>query len=159
MDTYKRKELITGVIMLGIGLIYLFLTINLPRRGGVDAAFVPYVLSAGLCVLGFFQLLASRTATADPHADEQDKTVVAPDYLTVLKTLGLIVIYTIFLESVGFVIMTALYLYLQFIVITPYTHRVNHLLYVAIAVITSAVIYVTFRQGFDLMLPIGLLDF
>lgn len=159
MDTYKRKELITGVVMLGIGLIYLFMTVNLPRRGGVDAAFVPYVLSAGLCVLGFFQLLASRTATPDPQADEPSETVVAPDYLTVLKTLGLIVIYTIFLESVGFLIMTALYLYLQFIVITPHTHRVNHLLYAAIAVISSAVIYVTFRQGFDLMLPIGLLDF
>ena len=46
MDTYKRKELLVGALMLGAGLFYLFLTINLPRKGFIDASTVPYVRAA-----------------------------------------------------------------------------------------------------------------
>ncbi|WP_313506270.1 tripartite tricarboxylate transporter TctB family protein, partial [Stutzerimonas kunmingensis] len=68
-------------------------------------------------------------------------------------------IYVVLLGPVGFPIMTALYLYLQFIVLTPVDHKVRHLPYAAIAVVTSAVIYLLFREAFDLLLPAGLLNF
>jgi len=68
-------------------------------------------------------------------------------------------IYVVLLGPVGFPIMTALYLYLQFIVLTPVNQKVRHLLYAAIAVVTSAVIYLLFREAFDLLLPAGLLNF
>ncbi|MNE90686.1 hypothetical protein D3C80_1882280 [compost metagenome] len=55
--------------------------------------------------------------------------------------------------------MTAIYLYLQFIVLTPVDHRVNHLAYALIALVTSAITYLLFREAFDLMLPSGLLPF
>ncbi|MFL9812838.1 tripartite tricarboxylate transporter TctB family protein [Stutzerimonas sp. VN223-3] len=160
MDTYKRKELLVGALMLGAGLFYLFLTINLPRKGTIDASTVPYVLSFGLCLLGVLQLLAARKATpaaADPDEDAGPGNDIPPDYPTVFKTLGLIAVYVALLQKVGFPIMTALYLYVQFIVITPREQKINHISYVVIAVITSTIIYYLFRQGFDLMLPTGFL--
>jgi len=160
MDTYKRKELLVGALMLGAGLFYLFLTINLPRKGAIDASTVPYVLSFGLCLLGVLQLLVARkarTPVVDPDEDAGPGTDAPPDYLTVFKTLGLIAVYVALLQTVGFPIMTALYLYAQFIVITPREHKINHISYIVIAVITSAVIFYLFRQGFDLMLPTGFL--
>jgi len=161
MDTYKRKELLVGALMLGAGLFYLFLTINLPRKGFIDASTVPYVLSVGLCLLGFLQLITA-TRASQPAADldeETDPTAgTAPDYPTVFKTLGLIAVYVALLDKVGFPIMTALYLYLQFIVITPREQKVRHGLYVVIALISSAAIFYLFRQGFDLMLPTGFLN-
>jgi putative tricarboxylic transport membrane protein len=157
MDTYKRKELLIGALMLGAGLFYLLLTINLPRKGFIDASTVPYVLAAGLCLLGVLQLLFARKATAPAVAP--DEPTSAPDYPTVFKTLALIALYVALLERVGFPIMTVLYLYAQFVVLTPQEQKANHLLYAAIAVVSSALIFITFRQGFDLMLPTGLLNF
>jgi putative tricarboxylic transport membrane protein len=160
MDTYKRKELLVGALMLGAGLFYLFLTINLPRKGFIDASTVPYVLSVGLCLLGVLQLLAARTATpsaADPDEDAGTGDNSPPDYPTVFKTLALIAVYVALLQKVGFPIMTALYLYVQFIVITPREQKINHISYIIIAVVTSAAIFYLFRQGFDLMLPTGFL--
>jgi len=156
MATYKRKEMLIGALMLGAGLFYLFLTINLPRKGSIDASTVPYVLAAGLCLLGVLQLFLSRKATAP--VVEPDEPASTPDYATVCKTLGLVAVYVALLESVGFPIMTALYLYAQFIVLTPLEQKANHLLYAVIALASSALIFVTFRQGFDLMLPTGLLN-
>lgn len=146
--------------MLGAGLFYLFLTINLPRKGFIDASTVPYVLSVGLCLLGILQLLAARNATP-PAASEEDDTgstdKAPPDYPTVFKTLGLIAVYVALLQTVGFLIMTIVYLYAQFIVITPREQKVNHISYIIIAVVTSSAIFYLFRHGFDLMLPSGFL--
>lgn len=159
MATYKKKELLIGALMLGAGLLYLFLTLNLPRKAFIDASTVPYVLSAGLCLLGILQLVHGckvKPPLADATSEEDADAL---DYPTVIKTLGLIGIYMALLEMVGFVIMTVLYLYAQFIVLTPREQKVNHPAYAVIALVSSALIYATFRQGFDLMLPTGLLNF
>ncbi|MBU0919941.1 MAG: tripartite tricarboxylate transporter TctB family protein [Pseudomonadota bacterium] len=164
MTTANKKELIIGVAMLGASIAYLVMAYRVPGHDGIDAATVPSLLAILLCLLGALQTLsaignrARPTAESDADAPEQTSaSVVEP--LTVLKTLGLILIYVVLLGPVGFPIMTALYLYLQFIVLTPVDHKVRHLPYAAIAVVTSAVIYLLFREAFDLLLPAGLLNF
>jgi len=163
MATTKKKELLIGVAMLGAGLGYLLMTSQLPRHDGIDAAFVPSLLSAMLCLLGVLQLLSVRScsqAVAEHHpAGEAAAPAGGSDIKTVVKTLALIVGYIALLNPLGFPIMTALYLYLQFVVLTPLDHRVNHLAYALIAVVTSATVYLLFREAFDLMLPSGLLPF
>lgn len=164
MTTANKKELTIGVAMLGASIAYLVMAYRVPGHDGIDAATVPTLLAILLCLLGALQTLsafgnrARPPAESDADAPEQTSTsVVEP--LTVLKTLGLILIYVVLLGPVGFPIMTALYLYLQFIVLTPADHKVRHLPYAAIAVVTSAVIYLLFREAFDLLLPAGLLNF
>ncbi|HBW08676.1 MULTISPECIES: tripartite tricarboxylate transporter TctB family protein [Stutzerimonas stutzeri subgroup] len=164
MTTANKKELIIGVAMLGASIAYLVMAYRVPGHDGIDAATVPTLLAILLCLLGALQTLsaignrARPAAESEADAPEQTSTsVVEP--LTVLKTLGLILIYVVLLGPVGFPIMTALYLYLQFIVLTPVNQKVRHLPYAAIAVVTSAVIYLLFREAFDLLLPAGLLNF
>lgn len=164
MTTANKKELTIGVAMLGASIVYLVMVYRVPGHDGIDAATVPTLLAILLCLLGALQTLsaignrARPAAESDADAPEQTSTsVVEP--LTVLKTLGLILIYVVLLGPVGFPIMTALYLYLQFIVLTPVNQKVRHLPYAAIAVVTSAVIYLLFREAFDLLLPAGLLNF
>lgn len=159
MDSSTRKEVVVGVAMLAAGLVYLVLTMNLKitRAGFVDAAFIPYVLAWFMCLLGALQLLMCSKRRPPPAAEEEAETA-AVDYATVLKTLGLIVVYTALLDPLGFPLMTVLYLYAQFIVLTPAVEKVNHLRYLGIAVIASAAIFITFRHGFDLMLPGGFID-
>ncbi|WP_313482462.1 tripartite tricarboxylate transporter TctB family protein [Stutzerimonas kunmingensis] len=164
MTTANKKDLIIGVAMLGASIAYLVMAYRVPGHDGIDAATVPTLLAILLCLLGALQTLsaignrARPAAESEADAPEQTSTsVVEP--LTVLKTLGLILIYVVLLGPVGFPIMTALYLYLQFIVLTPVNQKVRHLPYAAIAVVTPAVIYLLFREAFDLLLPAGLLNF
>lgn len=160
MDAYKRKELITGGFMLVAGVAYLLATMALPRKSFIDAAFVPYVLAIFMCVLGGLQLVfGARKAPAaetEPAADGKKDEV--SEYLTVIKTLALIAAYIATLEPIGFPIVTAVYLYLQFIVLTPHEQKIRHVMYAITAIISAIVIFLIFRQGFDLMLPSGILN-
>lgn len=157
MDRAKKRELVIGAAMLAAGLAYLYLSSNLPRKAFIDAAFVPYLLAAGMCLLGTLQLVAAWRQA--PKEDEPATAEAGPDYLTVGKTLGLIVGYIAVLQWLGFPIATVAYLYLQFLVLTPHDHRVSHPRYLLIALCASVFIYVVFRHGFDLLLPAGLLEF
>lgn len=154
MSNIRKREFAVGIFFLIVGLGYLYMTSTLPRRQFVDAAFVPYVLAITMCLLGGFQLQAARKLDATGAAKEESKA----DYTTVIKTLALIVAYAALLQPVGFPVMTAVYLFAQFVVLTPTDHKISYPLYGTIAIITSACVYATFRYAFDMILPVGLLN-
>lgn len=154
MSNIKKREFAVGIFILAIGLGYLYMTSSLPRKQFVDAAFVPYILSITMCALGVFQLWEASRLPADSSSGNEGKA----DYLTVTKTLGLITAYAALLEPIGFPIMTIVYLFVQFIVLTPADKKISFPMYAIIAVVTSATVYSTFRYAFDMMLPIGLLN-
>ena len=165
MNTPNKKELIIGIAMLGASLTYLVLAQQLPGHAGVDAATVPKLLAGFLSLLGLMQLVsafARPKAIAEPAspvptaAEEPAVEIIEPK--TVLKTLGLILAYMALLGPVGFPIMTVVYLYLQFLVLTPVNQKARHPTYLLIAVICSALIFLLFREAFDLLLPAGLLN-
>lgn len=163
MATCKKKELIIGGVMLATALGYLVLSFKLPGHSGIDAAFVPTLLATMLCLLAVIQVFSAfatpqAPATDAPHIDTEN-AIGAIDVKTVVKTLALIVGYIALLNPGGFPIMTVVYLYLQFIVLTPTDQKVRHITYAVVAVCTSAIIYLLFREAFDLMLPAGLTNF
>ncbi|PIA71691.1 tripartite tricarboxylate transporter TctB family protein [Pseudomonas sediminis] len=166
MNTLNKKELIIGIAMLGASLTYLVLAQQLPGHDGVDAATVPKLLAGFLSLLGVMQLVsafAKPKAAAEPAAspapaEAEEPTVEIVEPKTVIKTLGLILGYMALLGPVGFPIMTVVYLYLQFLVLTPVNQKARHLTYLLIAVICSALIFLLFREAFDLLLPAGLLN-
>ncbi|WP_434774420.1 tripartite tricarboxylate transporter TctB family protein [Pseudomonas oryzihabitans] len=159
----KKKEVTVGVIMLGAALGYLFISLKLPNHTGIDAAFVPTLLAVMLCLLAVLQLISvfkTEQAPAEgvPPAGDEDSPRRL-DVATLTKTLALILGYIALLSPIGFPIMTALYLYLQFIVLTPQEQKVTHVTYAVIALVTSAATYLLFREAFDLLLPAGLTNF
>ncbi|XLY89392.1 tripartite tricarboxylate transporter TctB family protein [Ectopseudomonas mendocina] len=166
MNTLNKKELIIGLAMLGASLTYLVLAQQLPGHDGVDAATVPKLLAGFLSLLGLMQLVsafAKPKAAAEPAAspapaEAEEPTVEIVEPKTVIKTLGLILGYMALLGPVGFPIMTVVYLYLQFLVLTPVNQKARHLTYLLVAVICSALIFLLFREAFDLLLPAGLLN-
>ncbi|RRV42587.1 tripartite tricarboxylate transporter TctB family protein [Pseudomonas sp. o96-267] len=166
MNTLNKKELIIGIAMLGASLTYLVLAQQLPGHDGVDAATVPKLLAGFLSLLGLMQLVsafAKPKAAAEPAAspapaEAEEPTVEIVEPKTVIKTLGLILGYMALLGPVGFPIMTVVYLYLQFLVLTPVNQKARHLTYLLVAVTCSALIFLLFREAFDLLLPAGLLN-
>ena len=167
----KKKELIIGIAMIGASLAYLVMAYRLPGHQGVDAGTVPLLLAGLMILLGAIQLLSAlATKTAPPSeqssqlasdlpqvpTEQAPKDVIEPR--TVLLTLGLMLGYIALLGTVGFPIMTVVYLYLQFLVLTPVSQKPRHLTYLLISAVSSAVIFLLFREAFDLMLPAGLLN-
>lgn len=149
----KKSELLVGLAMFGVGIGYLYLTMQLPRRGAVDATFFPYVLAGVMIGLGALQcIITLRRGDLGPKLGEQIQSI---QKLTVLTTLGLVALYIFALRPVGFPIATTLFLFMQFIVLTPTGQRPNLLLYVMLAMTSSAVIFGIFRYGFNLLLPAG----
>ncbi|WP_322999554.1 tripartite tricarboxylate transporter TctB family protein [Castellaniella sp.] len=155
MDRIKKREVTVGAIMLACGLGYMALTSQIPhvknQYGFVDATFVPYVLSAIMCLLGILQILTIRQATegTTPEASGADQR-------TVFKTIALIIAYVALLEPLGFLLATVLYLVIQFTMLTPADKKPNLPLYVLIAVLTSGITYAIFRYAFDMVLPVGI---
>ena len=152
MGNTKKREYAVGAFFLLVGLGYLYLTTAIPRKQFIDAAFIPYVLALTMCLLGVLQLRDAAKLAASGA-----QTADAADYRTVWKTLGLIVAYAAFLQTVGFPIMTVVYLIAQFIVLTPPDQKVSVPKYSLIAVVTSVLVYATFRYAFDMILPVGVL--
>lgn len=157
MANKKKFELFLGLIMLLVGLGYLWATTNIPRKhDGIDASFVPYILGSLCSLLGVLQLLAAVKLKA---ASATNASAPKADYSTLWKTLALIVAYVALLNWVGFPIMTMVYLIAQFYVLTPADQKPRWLLYAVIAVVSATFIFLLFRHAFDLMLPLGWLDF
>lgn len=159
MGDAKKREYILGIVILVAGIFYMILAsqVKVPPRPGVhvDAAFVPYVLSSIMCILGVLQLRAAKNFVPKPATGKDDDV----DYGTVGKTISLVFGYVALMGYLGFPLMTVLYLVAQFTVLTPHDKKVNYVLYWVIAIISSAFIYLTFRYAFDMMLPVGPFDF
>lgn len=155
----KYKELILGCIMTVFAFFYFVLTTQLKQKPNqVDAATVPYILAAIMAVLGALQLWQGVKAirSFDAEKTAQEKKADA-DNVTLIKTIALIVAYLLLMEPLGFIIATILYLFFQFIVLTPAEQRPNLLLYALLAVVVSVVVYAGFRYGLLLKLPQGLI--
>jgi putative tricarboxylic transport membrane protein len=158
--TKKTRELILGGVMLAIGAFYLFMTFQIPRKGTIDATFIPFILSGTLFLLGFLQLggtLFGKKKDISAQSQQPTKKKDKVDSKTVIETIFIIIVYLAFLGRVGFVIMSAIYLFAQFIVLTPLSKKKNYLLYAITAIVSSVSIYLIFRYVFNLMLPEGLL--
>lgn len=155
MNSKKRSEILLGLIMLLVGIGYLWATTTVPRKDHIDASFVPYALGVLCSLLGVLQLLSALRLAASSNVEEEGLRV---DYATVAKTVVLIVGYVALLSYVGFPIMTTVYLLAQLYVLTPNDQQPRWLLYGCVAVASSVAIYLLFRDAFDLMLPLGWLE-
>ena len=160
----RYRDLIVGIVLLTVSVIYYWLSLSIPEAAATQMGptFVPQVIAGLTFVLSIILVLNSlqtlRTQPADateaeePHGEEVR-------YVPVVLTGILLVIYVVVLERVGFVLATAVYLFLQFNVAAPKTRKaLKYQAYYLVGSIAAAfVINYLFRDGFDVMLPQGML--
>lgn len=146
----RPRDVIVGMAMTGAGLGYLRLAGALPERDGVDAATVPTILAWMMIGLGAIELVGALR-----RPDDERPKAASGGLLTVALTLALIACYIAALPVLGFPIATALYLFLQFLVLSPPAARPPVAFCAGLAVAAAAIIFATFRYGFDLLLPAG----
>lgn len=145
----RLKDTAIALVMTAAGIGYLGMIAGLPEREGVDATTVPMILAWMMIGLGLIELVGALRKPAAPAKRG------AANMVTVALTLALIALYIAALRPLGFPIATAIYLFLQFLVLTPQGSDRPLPLYAGLAVAASGLIFTTFRYGFDLLLPAG----
>ena len=159
MMVKKYMELYFGVIILVVCAFYFIGTMQVQSKGDViDSRTVPMILSWIMLILGVLQVLAGlKKAKEFTSSGSEDVASAKPDMKTVAKVGIIIVLYITLFQPVGFMIMTALFLFAMFYILSPSYQKPNLILYGVISVVVSVGVYMLFRYGLDIMLPQGII--
>jgi len=133
--------------------LYFYDTLDIKTRGDiVNSRTLPFILSGIMLFLGILQFISALNKIERKISKEYK------DYLTVIKAAFIIVIYTYAFESIGFIIMTILFLFFMFCVLTPDVYKANYSIYLIVSISVSMAVYLVFRYGLDVLLPQGLIS-
>lgn len=161
----KYRDTIVGATSIAISLALFAATFGIKEfsRTSLGADFVPRIAALIFCVLGIVLIVrehkrnrALADAPACPAAPaEPVEGLTGP--LPVFLNIALFAVYLLFLEKIGFVLLTPPFLFLQILLLTnPKKYRIGWFIVIAIAV--SVISYYMFVNFFQVMLPNGLLE-
>lgn len=162
----RYRESIFAVALLIFFALVIFFTRDIQLlvvNTTVDARFWPKVIGIAGCVLSVLLLIQSAVESAarrrregDAPAEEAKPKESFRERFHAPLTLGLMFAYIAGLETFGFVAMTLVYLFLQFLLLSKGEKRSVWKL-ALITLIFTAAVYLLFRYAFQMMLPTGTL--
>ncbi len=118
------------------------------------ASTILFLAGLGIMVEGY---LASRKAvTAEGPEDEEIRKAKKAGIINMFLSIALIAVYIYFMPSIGFLLTTIVYVFLQELILSPVDKR-KPVMFLIIAVITGCFIYFGFVYGLELILPSGIL--
>lgn len=151
----KKADLITGFVLLVLAGYLIWEALGMPpsRTFGPGSGFLPLWLGI---ILAGLSLILIVSAALRPH-DSQDRSPFPgkKGIITVVKVLGGLALFTIFMETLGFIVNTFLFVaYLMGVV-----QRERLLTTLLIAVLTTASLYIVFHVLLGLALPRNMFGF
>ena len=160
-----RTAIFAAVLLIFFALV-IFFTKDIQRlvvNTTVDARFWPKVIGIGGCVLSVMLFIQGVVEGNTLKKREEKGLIEKPskgeglfkgDSLRTLLTLVLMFLYIAGLQTFGFIVMTLVYLFLQFMLLSESGNR-KILRLAVITVLFTAIVYLLFRNVFQMMLPIG----
>ena len=152
--TDKKKELVTSVIFLAFSIVMIIFARQLQpmMQNDVGSGFFPTVIGVAMCAISVFRLILAL------REKETEAKKSGDDLKGGLETLVLIGAYCIVFNSLGFIISTIVYLFLQILILTPAEKR-SFPVTIAISLIAPFAIYALFVYAINTPLPKGLFGF
>ena len=150
----KYKELLLGIAILTLSIIYFYATtlFKIKIQTPFGSQYIPFLLAGIAFILGIVQCINGyRIAKRYEEKEEEAKDIKA-----VILMFCIIVAYIIVLKRVGFLISTTVLMFLQMTLLAP-KEKWNLPIFGAISILATVVIYYSFRLGLRLMLPGGML--
>jgi putative tricarboxylic transport membrane protein len=157
----RYKDIFGGLfwLVVAVGMYYASFSIRVLTIGGgstsfVGSGFMPRLVAIGMMLLSLTIMWQSWQKQKFARTDvcSNDELSFRERYLPVTVSIGLLIAYIAFMEMMGFVIMTAVYLCGQMFILATPEHR-RPVLFVAVSVVSALAIYYTFVEVFQLMLP------
>ena len=164
MSFKKCRDLILGVIMLLFSGFYLYFAQQIKTRPKLtpsyaSARIMPTLLGILLAILSVICIIQGVRQMKKKEAAEEstEKKTSKGDVMAVVYTFAVIIGYVIILPMLGFILSTIIYLFLQMLILAPPQKR-NYLLFIIIAVVFTALVFVAFRVGLQQLLPRGVIE-
>lgn len=149
----KKIDLVCSILFLltGAFLFWQSLGIAPMMERDLGSGFMPKVVAVALMAVAGIKLVFA-IMSKDTQVQKTDS-----DMRGGLMTIGALLFYVVAFEFVGFIIATAVYLFVQMLILSDDTNR-KPKMFTAISVGTSVAVYVLFVYVFDKPLPTGLLE-
>ncbi|WP_188455822.1 tripartite tricarboxylate transporter TctB family protein [Virgibacillus oceani] len=147
--TTNRK---ISICLIAVGIFYLILSFRLPAYAYVpiDSDMIPIGLGFLLLILAVFLFF-----TNDQKTNDNDERIPKKELPIVLGVVGFIVCYIFFLEILGFILVTVLFLFFCSMFLGYKKHVVNGIVSLAVPIL----IYLLFDSFLQVQLPTGILPF
>lgn len=165
MHAHKRlpsPDLITGAVFLTLSALLFWASLNIREFAaiGVGSAFVPRLTAGLLMVVAIALLIDGWRQTARPlAASKTAPPASAPMFAGLPAVAASVVImglYLALLEPLGFLPASALYGFLQMLILAKDAKR-TYLKFAVVTLLPAACFYYLFVNVFDISLPAGIL--
>lgn len=158
----RYGDIIAGSLVV-IFAIFIFISsfgIKMLTASRIGSAFVPQITAVLLGITGLFLLVKEvkiLKATNLRSGDTHDTAAKEPKRIgRVITTLLVLTVYILLLEKIGFILMTAFYLFAQCAILADKSER-KVPLFITVALVLAVGIYFLFVNVFQLILPSGIL--
>lgn len=153
--TNKQRDILCSVLFLVFGAFVFVqaLPIKPIMEKDLGSGFMPKIIGASIMVIAAVKLALTLMSKASAT-----KATTDDDLKGGLWTIAALSAYVLLFDSLGFILSTALYLFVQILVLSNEQNR-NLKLFAAISVITPVAVYALFVYVIKMPLPAGLLSF
>ncbi|TXL65040.1 tripartite tricarboxylate transporter TctB family protein [Cerasibacillus terrae] len=151
---FKNINQRVSVVLLIIACVYLFLSYQIPPYAytEVEADVVPKTLGWLLVLLSVFLFFSKDTETNEQKAR---RSISGSEIGVLIAVFGFILVYILFLEKVGFMIMTALFIFFCSWFLGYKKYFTN----MTVSIVFSISMYFMFVKLLRISLPQGILPF
>lgn len=156
----KYGDLVVSIFFMAISAVMIYAAKLLPKSKVMDIGpdFMPIVIGIITFILATVLLVLSLKNMKQKIADAEASPAENCDYVRMILSTILILIYVFTLKPIGFLITTMVYLPLQMYVMGNSEQRgkKNIITYIVTSVIFTFVVFFLFRYGFKIVLPAGI---
>ena len=155
--TNKTRDILCSIIVLAFGaaMIYFVKDVRRVIRSDVGSAFVPTLIGWCIVATGASKLLFSVFTGLK---SENKKIVFDQDFFGGIGTIVLMVLYMLAFQPVGFIAASAVYLFLQMLLLSDSTNR-RILLFLIVSVLLPVAVDALFVFVIKMPLPVGIFGF
>ena len=156
--SHNKKEILSGVIffLIAVALYAGSYAIVVTTNDAMGPQFFPRTVAVIMGLLAVVQVAGGLKKEKKEHGDEGTGGFNA----RAAATIAILFAYALLVQTVGFIIMTALYLMAQILLLLPEKRlksRKGIVITAVVSVVTPIFIYELFYRAFSIFLPTGLL--
>lgn len=153
--TDRKRDISCAVLFLVFGVFMFFQALPIEPIMGKDlgSGFVPKIIAGAIIVIALVKL-----ALVLFSKEKETKLKNDDDMMGGLLTVAALLVYMSIFKSVGFILSTALYLFVQITILSDEKNR-NLPLFGVISVVAPLAIYALFVYAIKMPLPTGIFSF
>lgn len=157
----RVKDVITGIVSLVLFLLFFgfSFTIEVKTVGGsISSRTIPQFVSSCGIIVSLILILKNLFPYLKAQKSGEQQEPVYTDrkrWGQLAISVVLMVDYILLMRTFGFMLTSAVYLFLQMLAILENRSKKRVILIAIIAVLVPVILYIPFRYGFQLMIPVG----